>query len=576
MKFSSIIGCLLLAASSLGAANEQQPAVLLDEYAPCGQVSLYLVCQVRGVDVDFPRIEQLTGPADAEGCHSFADLSGAAKEFGLHPVGIRVDRERLMSLPTPAIIHSQNPQGDPRPHLSVLLAATPEGAYLLDPPYTARLVPWSLFEHFWTGNVLVFPENDEQIAEIESGLHSARSFRAVSWTLQAGLAALVAIVVFAVVSTVRRSRRLKTAASTAIQGTKGRLRSKPVWIIAGGLLATAVIAVGAIWLKPAIADALSGAPRLAIEQSLVDLGELPPGAHETTVALHNSGRTPLLISRVESSCSCAVVTRPERIEPGATADLKVNIRVASGRGYANLALESDDPRGPHDVTLQWFGSVQPLLVPRWVSGHDLPLAAPYERIVSVVYPGGQSAVVPELKNVACPEKWVHVESVGNDPTAFRTASDISAHGALGYLNLRLRIDPPAAPGELQTSCLLTVQYGEHEYELKLPIAVEFVGRIASRPAGIVFAAADRAGVKGQTQSVSLAADAAVGLLVVKESPPWLRCQLNEATGPDLPRELRIEVIDAPPESFVAGKVIVAAQDGSTGTIDVRSFAPRKD
>ncbi|MEX0677736.1 MAG: DUF1573 domain-containing protein [Pirellulales bacterium] len=570
------IACAILLLAPDGSTDRS--AVFLDEYAPCGTSSLYLVCRLRAVHADFQQVERLLGAPDADGWHSFADLTKAAQKLGLHPLGVHVDRAALGGLPTPSIVHSEDPVAGP--HLSVLLACADEGAYILDAPYQARLVPWSLFNEYWTGNVLVFPSSDVERARLKSQLPNPHVLNVLFWILLFDVIALAFVVAWLALSTVRNPEATADAAaigksteaiagepvdpdlSKAFHARAWRLWHRPRFSPWGALAGLCAAFAGAgvltiIYFQYDVSQVVSFSPRLSFDKPVIDLGEFPPGDYERSIVLYNTGWNSLMISRVESSCSCAVVTKPESIARFSSTDMKVKFAVAPGRGHANFVLHSNDPGGPRDVTLRWFGSEKPMLLPRRIAGGISPLDKPYERTVEIAYPGGRSPIVPELRRAACETGNVHVEVLRNDPKAFRTASELSQFSTIGYLSLRVRVDAPQRPEHLNTSVALTVGYGKHEYELKLPVSVRFVGPLDAQPDCAVFAGLTPTDLENQSRTIRLVAHKDSGSLAVLKSPKWLRCELsptNEDTS-----ELHMVVVEPPPSGLSSDTLEIGSE-----------------
>jgi hypothetical protein len=538
-------------------------AVLLDEYAPCGQTSLYLICRLRSLDVSFKEIEELTGPADENGYHSFADLSRAAERLGLRPMALRVDRARLMALPMPAIVHVEYAREGTQRHLSVLLSTSPEGAMVLDPPYPASLVPWSRFDFFSTGNVLVFPSSDEEVAAIDSLLRESTHSQLWLVNLALGVVSIIGISgCFAVLwrhnPRVRGSNtilpRLGAEQIVSPSASKDELEPIPlrrgrfriaIWCLSLAVATGLASLVGMAF--SAGLEIFSNVPRLVIDKPLVDLGEFAPGEYETTVTLHNKGRQELEISKVESSCSCAVVTKPDVIPPYSSAPMKVTFFVSPGTGFANLAIRSSDPRGLEDLTLQWHGSAKPMLLPRRIAADDVPLGSTYERVVSFVYPGGRSAVTPSLRSVESDSDKVKLVVIKNDSMAFRTMTDTLQSEAVGYLDTRLTVDSPDKAGTIATTCVVTVRYGEHDYTLKLPVTVRFRERITAEPENAVFSAVGAKEFVNQARSIRLIGLEALDELKIAKSPEWLTCELVKSAESEF--ELRMIATKAPSESL---------------------------
>lgn len=95
----------------VGDIDEPHPnsAVMLEDYAPCGVVSLFLAARMRNVPTSLEQVSELVGPLGPDRTHSFEDLSKAARELGMMPIGLRADRLALRTLPLPAIVQIRDP-----------------------------------------------------------------------------------------------------------------------------------------------------------------------------------------------------------------------------------------------------------------------------------------------------------------------------------------------------------------------------------------------------------------------------------------------------------------------------------
>jgi hypothetical protein len=283
-------------------------------------------------------------------------------------------------------------------------------------------------------------------------------------------------------------------------------------------------------------------PRLQVPEGIVQLGEFAPGERGTAVSLRNTGRMPLLISGVQSTCSCAVVKPPRKIDPGESADLRLSLNVRPGPGFADVTLHSNDPRGARSLSLRWHGSVAPEIYPPKVFASDLPLDRPYERIVQVVYPGGRAAVVPTVLRTECDAPGVQMETLDNDPLALRTTSALSPHTVVGRLNIRLRIPPPPEPGTVRASCRLSVRYGRETYELRLPVEVSFAGRVAAEPGEVIFAAERLSELLGRKRQINVSAADGCGEVTLVSCPDWLSCRVTRVSATRYNLELEVSRI----------------------------------
>jgi len=92
-------------------------------------------------------------------------------------------------------------------------------------------------------------------------------------------------------------------------------------------------------------------PRIVVEPTSQDLGEVPQEPLELTYTVRNEGDSPLQIEKVDTSCGCtrATVDR-ETIPPSESAQLRVVLDPTEDNLYGNLLrviyIRSNDPDNP--------------------------------------------------------------------------------------------------------------------------------------------------------------------------------------------------------------------------------------
>ncbi len=85
-----------------------------------------------------------------------------------------------------------------------------------------------------------------------------------------------------------------------------------------------------------------------------DCGILPLGRQQIKIPIQNAGHKTALITKIQSSCGCAIASAPEEIQPQSTSYIDVEISAAEGSGSASVMVQSDD--GQTLVShLSWFG-----------------------------------------------------------------------------------------------------------------------------------------------------------------------------------------------------------------------------
>jgi ABC-type bacteriocin/lantibiotic exporter with double-glycine peptidase domain len=164
---------LAIILAGMTTADEQllsiEGAVALDDYVPCGLISLYLVCRTRELSVTWKQVEELVGAPGSGGELDFARLATAAKQLGMHPVGLKAKPPFLAGLPMPAIVQVHDSLYPAEiPHFLVLLQVEEDGVWLLGAPYPAYFLAESRFEESWTGNVLAFAKDEGEANRIRA------------------------------------------------------------------------------------------------------------------------------------------------------------------------------------------------------------------------------------------------------------------------------------------------------------------------------------------------------------------------------------------------------------------------
>ncbi len=581
------LSAVLGSAPAPAARPPDDPSVLLDEYDSCGHTCTYTIARWKGRQVGWHEVKDLVGPA-AEGTHSFSDLADACRKLGLFPVGAEVSRARLMELRGPAIAHLAwvDRSGTGRSHYVVAVEWDAQGVYVLDPPYPVKLRRWERFEATWTGKMLLFADSPEHAGQLRAALTSPTEYRLLRWMLPVVAALLgISAVLLLPRTWVKRLasrvsvlagqvKRLEVIARGARRLGLSFRRKRAFWIAVTASLVA--LASAAAFLCFGWTSVFAKEPRLETPDAVVELGEFTPGEHDVQIVLRNAGRLPLIIDRIESSCSCAVADKPGRIEPGGSGKVGLTLGVSPGRRYADLAVFSNDPRGPQQITLHWFGAPKPELYPPRIVAASAPAGQAYERLVRVAYPGGLSAVSPEVIGFESDVPGIEIEVGKNDPMAFRAGSASPAGGTVGYLDLWLRIADPGEPRTIETRCRLNVRYGHQDYTLSLPVKLNFVGNLCAEPGRILFSAPTLAGLLGKKRQIRLYGANGSGELKVAAHPDWLRCRLSadSTIGP----ALELEVADAPDRLCEGGQIVVrtGTTRGGETSIGVYTFALKNE
>jgi predicted double-glycine peptidase len=572
-----IAPCFAIALAFLVTVTDDGPSadevVRLEDYAPCGPVSLYLVTQMRGVPVEWGQLLELVGPAKSDRTHSFDDLAKAATQLGMHPVGLNASREALATLPMPAIVelHDRDKPNEPH-HLLVLVGAQADGVMLLDAPYPAYFLPDANFRKVWTGNVLVFARSAEEASSILTPHQTRRAVTMALWIL--GGAGGIVLLSLGVWNWLRARRATGRPALISRESLTRPWARIPRWLTVSSLAALVLALGAAAFFASGLFLRAATPPQCVFDTPVIELGVLAPGARVIPVTITNPGNAPLHISAVHSTCTCAVPKYPERIEPGQSAVLDVELSVTPGPRGARISVESNDPQGEKHVALSWHGIARPRLAPGQITEPAANGAHVFERTIKLIYPGGKNAIVPRIDRLECDSPRVQIREGRNDPLAIRLASSGLLVDVMGELDLHVTVQPPAEPESFQAVARLTFKYGADSALFHIPIEVRFTGaELAPDVNTVAFSAGSGGELKGQERVVRVAERKPGGDLVVTDAPPWLDCQCLERSAEG--SLLRFRITEEPMPSSGQHTVHIARRDDPQARVALRVsvFAP---
>ncbi len=561
--FTLLCGCIAARAD----VPSVKDVVELQDYAPCGTVSLYLAAQMREVPAEWNQVVELVGPMKADRTHSFEDLSRAAKHLGMHPVGLHASRESLKNLPMPAIVQVHDPKNPDEPaHLLVLVRTEADGVWLLDAPFPAHFLPDSKFAETWTGNTLVFARDAAEASQIAAPTQDRRLTSVALWVLVG--AGGVLLLVFALRSWVLTRRQ----AGTVMRSSWTLLALPRRRIAIGSVVALGIVVGFAVILGSGQLSARADLPpRCVFEQPVFELGQLPLGENTIPVTIKNDGDAPLLISSVQSTCSCAVVKAPESIEPRQSVVIEVVLTVSPGPHGARITIESNDPAGAKHLALSWQGAAEPRCVPGGISEPAAPIGRPYERTLKVIYPGGKSAIQPHVEKFECPSPRVKVREGSNNPTAARFANSGLLVNVQGELEVHVTVDPASSPDLLQTAGTLVLRHGNSIVNVRVPIDVRFTGTALAPDVDTVSFAAGRPGeLVGQERTIRVTSKAG-GEIEVRDVPAWMACTVVDRDERGFSLQLKIVEQPRDPLSQFAISVGATNEAGSFVPVSVNVF-----
>lgn len=569
--FSLLFLCFLPAvpADDVGLDDD---LVSWDDYVPCALTTTYLVCKIREIPVDWNQLRTLLGPMDENGTHSFNDICRAAKQLGLTPIPLEVDKLTLHDLPMPVIAQIRvSTAPSSKTHFLLILRRESDGVMVLDPPLQARFLPDNHFKHFWTGRVLVFARDEVEANHIRNKAQTWHPSRLLFWLWISGGIALLSGALGSRLFT--RTRTLHASAATPFFHNLVNVLFTRRAVL--GASALVVAAVSGFLALNYVGFGTQAQAICVFSEPETDLGELTLGEHTINVLIDNPGKAPLLIDKVESNCSCAVTDFPTEIGPGSSAAMQVKIGVSPGPRVVRLLVSTNDPEGPKNVVLSWRGKIVPLLIPRFIDSASVRSDRPFERMLHVVYPGGKKAIQPHLKSFACDSDRVHLREGANNAEATKAVVSRILTKVIGQLDLHVTVQPPAQAGLFRATCKFTLAHGDMSTDYEVPICIPFVSSpLQTDVPGIVFSGDSLNEIKGYERTFRVTDyQPDQGALAIRELPNWLSCEEQPAEGDT--HVFRLRVVSLPSKRRIIHTLRIARQgDSHNGTtFPVHVFVP---
>jgi hypothetical protein len=513
------MNALLIALLALSPAQPNQPttgdapnrpadaAVIAGDYRSCGINSLYVVCKMRSIPVRFEQLRELVGPSDSDMTHSFADLVRAAEQLGLPAVPMNVPFDQLDTLPMPLLVQIRSPHHpELPPHFLVVTKIEGGQVWLLDAPYPLATIGNVSFARAYSGNVLVFPVSSDQLAGATAPGR---------WSVWAKFVlpplALVAVVLLLAVP-----RRF------AVVLARARLRRAIAGFAVVGLTAAVALFGALYWNRQPTP------PQLVFEREDFSLGELKIGTTHVEIPIRNDSDSPLHITGVRSSCTCAVVNAPSDLPPGGRGVIDVELAVARGGKTATVLVESNDPRGAQAVTLDWRGTAGMEILSPNAFNLSAPLTAgALTKTIEVTYPGGDDSVPPVLERWESDSPLLHVSAGSVNPNAERVTINGKVVQVLGRFPITCTVAPPQHPGLFIATGTLHLRQGEETLARTVVFSIDFTQTGAVEQASLLFSGLRRSSLVGQERTISIAPkDAKESFTLAQNVPDWLAVSLT--------------------------------------------------
>ncbi len=307
-----------------------------------------------------------------------------------------------------------------------------------------------------------------------------------------------------------------------------------------------------------------GSPRLDVGSQVVDFGTIPLEGKDLEIPLRNTGQKVLQIYRVSTSCACTVASAPKEIAAGETAKLTIRApKGAKGPSSSRMTIESNDPAGPHEFHLSWFGQWPPQFDPPRLVREGAP-GEEIEGRLNLTYPGGEPRYAVEIKKIVSSNPAFELKPLKADLLAkqgdYQVANETPVVGETPF-QYRGRL--PANPGALIGSVTVIASQAGSEHTLTIPIELRAVGPI-SYSGAFSFSAAKPDQIVGRTRELILRVGDPAKAPVVVDAPPLVRPSLREIKSEsDSSRRaylLSLEVVKRPPDALYSSAIQVQLAD----------------
>ncbi|MCG8449133.1 MAG: DUF1573 domain-containing protein [Pirellulales bacterium] len=523
------------------AAGSMPTGVSIGEYNNCASTSLYCVAKLKSIaEIDYGQIKSKFSDTSNE-LHSIDEIKNAAQQIGLHPIAIKTDYQTLARLPGPLIVHLNKPinrSADTlRPHFVVVVAADASGVAIVDPPFAMRRFSANLFKERWTGACLAFASSKAEATDFLDVLSAKQRIPSVVNVL--GLFTVLLVVVYL------------ASKGTGIYGFTSRRIQAVAFITLG---------IASLFSLLLFRSSYPNQPSLALPGITANVGAFHSSKVACSVTLRNSGDATLEIKSVKSSCGCArpKFSNPVAIEPNEAAEISLELDVKPGQNWANLAIFSNDPKGPHQLSVSWTGTKKPLRInPSRIYMSDSPLGYPFTKTLEVFFPYSATKHPPSLTTFKSGIAGVTIrEGEGIANVSSTLMSKDGRKAVYGTKNLFLEIEPPKIAGKITGEIALEILHDQTSTDIRLPIDLNFINAVQTvPPEGLVFVASNSEQdtfTQQKTLKILLPLSMKQCAVEILEIPDWLL--LAEQSGSGQERIFNISRQNIPELAFSTGQI----------------------
>ena len=235
----------------------------------CGINSLYILLKLEGKKASLTDLVNAPSVQKEHPNLSLATLKQIAKDYNTDLIPVEIPKDKLISVSSPFIATIENGTNGPRHHIIAWILNN-GNVHIIDYPKTGE-IEFDIFKEIFTGYALVF--KDDMILGGKRNEKTKRNIQAIS------------------------SKKIKPKLAVTPTAKKH-------------------VGSGILW----------------IDSPLVDLGDVAlktKGSYTKTIRFSNSGKSPLTITKVMTSCGCLGATHTLRsIKPGETGEIKITLDIS--------------------------------------------------------------------------------------------------------------------------------------------------------------------------------------------------------------------------------------------------------
>jgi hypothetical protein len=313
-------------------------------------------------------------------------------------------------------------------------------------------------------------------------------------------------------------------------------------------------------------------PSLVLESQRLDVGFVPPGGKQIRIPITNNGSADLMIESIQTSCKCAVAQPVQAVPAGGTEVLSLDLKSRPGPQLTRIALRSNDPNGPHEVLITWYGESPPTLDPPVIRAEHLAPKQKLVRTVTLAYRGGDSKYPLQVANIVSSHGQFTLKTLNNKNIAKVPPSDVpggNLQPIVGETLLVFECDAPPPGVSLVGECAITYSIGGHEDSITLPVEIVGAESISFVPSRAYFSAANHVSLIGTKRSLLLRTTLP-GEPRVVQCPPMLKTHLTRlpVETANYRYKLELEICTSTKAKFYNGSVVVQVGEESNSRVSI--------